>query len=120
MIGEFVILRSRDDGVKCGWLISLLPQPGGLACGVLREARQIHHWQQNNENYTLVELSNDGVIPPATARISAPSENPITMLGICGVYPCTERAAINLSQSRWNAPFKPSPSPLPRKNSTGS
>lgn len=104
-IGEFVILRSQDDGVKCGWLVAITMQPGGLACAVLRDARQIHGWQQNNENYTLLELANNGVIPPATARISAASELPVTMFGVCGAIPCTERAIENLTQSRWNQPF---------------
>lgn len=119
MIGEFVIVRSRDQGVMVGVLRSLVPQPGGLACAVLGAAQQLHHWQQNDENFTLVELANHGVKPPATARISEPAELPVTVFGVCGVLQCTEEARTNLSQARWNAPYAPSGSPPRAKKSRG-
>jgi hypothetical protein len=109
MIGEFVILRSRDDGVVCGRLKSLVPQPGGLFAAEVEDARIIHHWQQNNENYTLFELAMHGVRPPATARISE-AVSLHMMGGVCGVTPCTAEAQQNLSQSRWNKPYEPSAS----------
>jgi hypothetical protein len=119
MIGEFVIVRSRDQGVMVGVLQSLVPQPGGLACAVLASAQQLHHWQQNNQNYTLVELANHGVQPPATARISEPAEMPVTVFGVCGVLPCTEDSRANLSQARWNAPYLPSALPPRAKKPRG-
>lgn len=100
MIGDFVIIRSRDQGVVCGYLVSLLPQPGGLACAELREARQLHQWSQENRYYTLFEVANFG---PDEARISDPlAAGLFTIFGVCGVYPCTETARERLTQSRWN------------------
>lgn len=119
MLGEFVILRSRDQGVVCGYLKSFTPQPGGLACCEIEEARQIHGWSSGGAN-TLFEMSLYGIKPPATARISEPMAKVFTILGVCGVYPCEMEAKINLEQSRWNAAFASSASPRRVKKATGS
>ena len=109
LIGKFVILRSRENGVVCGYLISLVPQPGGLFAAEVEECRILHHWQQNNENFTIFEVSIHGVRAPATARISeAVYYHQIG--GVCGVTPCTEKAIKNLRQSRWNKPYENSTS----------
>ena len=101
MDDQFVIVRSRDQGVVCGYLVALNPQPGGLAAAELREARQLHQWTQENKYYTLFEVANEG---PDEARISAPIEGGnFTVFGVCGVYPCTERAIVRLTEARWNA-----------------
>ena len=97
LLGRFVICRSRDQGVVCGYLKILLPGPDGLAMAELTEARQIHGWQGGVN--TLFEAANQGF---GVARISEPLENDFTMFGVCGVMPCTRKAEENLKQSRWN------------------
>ena len=97
MIGKFVIVRSRDQGVVCGVLVAVAGRQVHL-----RDARQIHGW--NSGALTLFEAANDGL---GEARISKPVEE-ILMLEACGVIPCTEKAERNLRQSRWNAPYSSS------------
>jgi hypothetical protein len=101
MIGEYVIVRSRDQGVVCGVLKVLTPQPGGLACAELTEASQIHNWQGDTNTLFEAALRGFGV-----ARISEPVAR-VMVFGVCGVLPCTPEAEANLRQPRWNeAPTK--------------
>ena len=104
LLGKFVICRSRDQGVVCGYLRSLVPQPGGLACAELDECRQIHGWGLGSAN-TLFEAAIHGFL--TEARISQPLDG-FVIFGVCGVYPCSEQAIANLSQSRWNEQYTPS------------
>lgn len=96
MIGEYVIVRTRDQGVVCGVLRVLTPQPGGLACAELTEASQIHGWNEGVN--TLFEASLHGF---GSARISEPVGR-VMVFGVCGVLPCTAEAAENLREHRWN------------------
>lgn len=96
MIGEYVIVRSRDQGVVCGTLLTLTPQPGGLACAELADASQIHGWRGGVN--TLFEASLRGL---GDARISERVAR-VMVFGICGVLPCTIEAKGNLQQVRWN------------------
>lgn len=106
MIGQFVICRSRDQGVVCGYLRILVPTASGLFTAELDEARQIWNWQDGCR--TLFEMANCG---PGVCRISEPlGEGSFIMGGICGVYPCSEQATENLRQSRWDESYKPSAS----------
>ena len=100
-LGRFVMCRSRDQGVVCGYLKALVPQPGGLFAAELTEARQVHWWSGCN---TLFEMSLRG---PTEARISEPVAD-MLMGGVCGVIPCEPEAEENLRQSRWNESFKSS------------
>lgn len=104
MLGEFVIVRSREQGVVCGTLKSLTPQPGGLACAEMTDARQIHGWTDGAN--TLFEMSLRGC---GNARISEPVKI-ATIFGVCGVLVCEPEAIANLSHSRWNEPYEPSAS----------
>lgn len=104
MIGKFVIVRSRDQGVVCGVLRTL----AGRAVE-LDDARQIHSWSDGAN--TLFEMSLRGV---GQARISEPIPE-ILILDVCGVIPCSPEAEENLRQSRWNTPFDASASPRRRK-----
>lgn len=113
MIGRYVILRSRDQGVVCGVLKTLTPQPGGLACAELEDASQIHHWQGGVN--TLFEASLRGF---GVARISEPVAE-FMIFGVCGVFPCTPEAEANLRQHRWNESPKNSASHLRRAKQTG-
>lgn len=114
VIGRFVICRSRDQGVVCGYLKSLLPQPGAMPAAELEEARQIHGW--NGETNTLFEAAIRGFL--GSARISEPLPE-MLMFGVCGVLPCSEEAKLNLSQSRWNEPYNPSDSRPPKTKRPG-
>lgn len=105
MLDRFVIVRTREQGVVCGTLKTLTPQPGGLACAELTDARQIHYWSDGAN--TLFEMCVRGC---GTARISEPVPE-VMVFGVCGVLPCSTEAEVNLSQSRWNAAYDPSRSP---------
>lgn len=94
VIGRYVIVRSRDQGVVCGVLETLTPQPGGLACAVLSEASQVHNWQGGV--LTLFESSIHGF---GIATISERVES-VIVFGVCGVLPCTPKAESNLRESR--------------------
>lgn len=96
MIGQFVIVRSRDQGVVCG----VLRAYAGRAVE-LDNARQIHSWSDGAN--TLFEMSLEGC---GRARISKPVAE-ITILDACGIIPCTPVAEENLRQSRWDAAYKP-------------
>lgn len=109
MINDFCIFRSRDQGVVCGYMVSMTGQSA-----VIREARQIHGWQRSAN--TLFEASNVGL---GVARISEPGELDFLMLGICGVYRCTPKAKANLSQSRWNKDFDSSASDRGQRKKKG-
>ena len=98
MIGEYVIVRSREMGVVCGVLLTLTPQPGGLAAAELGEASQVHGWADGAN--TLFEASLHGL---GNARISEQVQR-VMVFGVCGVLPCTEEAEANLRQHRWNEP----------------
>lgn len=98
MIGEFVIVRSRDQGVMVGELIAV----SGTAVE-LNKPRQLYGWQDGAN--TLCEVSVNGV---GFASISEPSAGRVLILNACGVYQCTKKAKANLSQSRWNQPYDPS------------
>lgn len=97
MIGQFVIVRSRDQGVVCGVLRVEVD-----AVVELSDARQIHSWADGAR--TLFEMSLYGC---GTARISEPVER-IRVREWCGIIPCTPEAEANLRQSRWNKPAKSS------------
>jgi hypothetical protein len=98
MLGKFVIVRSRDQGVVCGILESLA-LGGAQAVATLRDARQIHGWADGAN--TLFEASLAGL---GNARISEPVDE-IIIIGVCGVLPCTAEAEKNLRQSRWNTSY---------------
>jgi hypothetical protein len=102
-LGEFVIVRSRDQGVVCGVLDTLV---GRVA--VLTDARQIHSWSDGAN--TLFEMSLRGC---GTARISEPVKR-VMVHEVCGVLQCEPEAEMNLRQSRWGESYKPSGSP-PRR-----
>ena len=106
MLGKFVIVRSRDQGVVCGVLRAI----AGRAVE-LDDARQIHSWSDGAN--TLFEMSLSGC---GQARISEPIPE-ILILDVCGVIPCSPKAERNLRQSRWDKSFDASVSSrAPRKS----
>jgi hypothetical protein len=109
MIGEFVILRSRDQGVMCGYVRSFAGRTYEI-----EEARQIHGWSDGAN--TLCEMAVSGC---GLARISEPTVRPVIVHDVCGVYLCTPDAEENLRQSRWNEPYRPSLSAQPARRRPG-
>jgi len=99
VIGRFVIVRSRDQGVVCGTL-----RAAAGTCVELTDARQVHWWGDGAN--TLFEMSLRGC---GQARISEPVAE-ILILNACGVIPCEPAAVENLTQSRWNESYKASAS----------
>jgi hypothetical protein len=92
MLGEFVLVRTRDAGVQCGTLQTLIDTVCTLA-----DARRIWRWRGAN---TVHELSLRGAAEEWT-RISEPV--PVIYLSqVIEVIPCSEEARKNLSRSRWS------------------
>lgn len=92
MIGQFCIIRSRDDGVACGVVSACTGSTVEL-----EGSRRIHRWNKAN---TLHELSQHGCSEEFT-RISEVMTTPHYVFGVCGVYVCTLKARANLERSRW-------------------
>ena len=78
-----VIIRSRDSGVHWGILKSRTGAEVELA-----DARRIWSW---SGAATLSELATAGVTRPADCKFSV-RVPAITIIGVCEVIPCTERA----------------------------
>ena len=94
MIGNFVLVRTVNAGVHCGYLKEV-SQVGQSV--MLTDARRVWRWSGAN---TLHELSLRGADMEYT-RISEPVEE-ICILDAIELIPCTESARNNLSQSRWS------------------
>ena len=92
LIGEFVLVRTRDAGVHCGYLRSLVD----TVC-VLEESRRVWRWRGAN---SLNELSQNGASLEWT-RISEPV--PLIYLPqSIEVIPCSPKSTENLRCSRWS------------------
>ena len=92
MIGEFVVVRTRDAGVHCGTLAACAGTAVELA-----DARRVWRWRGAN---TLNELALHGAAEGWT-RISEPVPR-ILLTEAIEVIPCTATATANLSRSRWD------------------
>lgn len=88
---KFVVVRTRNAGVHCGYLVS----KKGVEL-VLSDARRIWRWRGAN---TLHEIANDGCAMDHT-RISQPISE-ISLPEHIECLTCTKKAADNLKQSRW-------------------
>ena len=85
--GDYVIVRSRDQGVMCGYLKAIDGRQVTIT-----QARQI--WSWSTKALALPDLALHGV--RGTARMSAPAPE-VIFLEACGVLRCTEAAAKSLS-----------------------
>ena len=89
---EFVLARSVEAGVHCGWL-----ENSDNGTVTLSESRCVWRWYGAN---TLNELALNGA--DKSSRISEPvSKN--TIYKVVQVVPCTEKARKNLQDSRWGS-----------------
>lgn len=86
---DYVIVRSREQGVMCGYCESI----DGRTV-TLHQARQI--WRYDSR-FVLPDVAEFGMRDPDKAKMSAPMSQPAVMLEACGVLTCTEGAAKQLS-----------------------
>lgn len=87
-IGKYCIIRSREQGVMAGYVEAI----GGINGRTvkLREARQIFRW---SSKFVLIELASFGPRNIVEQKYSAPSMEPVLMVEVCGVIPCSIEAA---------------------------
>lgn len=80
--GEYVLVRSRDQGVMCGEYVTHTGREV-----TLRFARQVWSWTENR--LTLVDVS----VVPGSVRLSRPSHGEVVMLEACGIITPTPEVA---------------------------
>ena len=83
---DYVIVRSRDQGVMCGHLVAIEGRQV-----TIRESRQLWRWESGS--LCLPDIARYGLRGPA--RLSAASPE-TTILEACGVLRCTTAAAASL------------------------
>ena len=93
LIGQDVILRSRDSGVWAGQLVSLVATPAGFVAELI--ARRVWSWKGAAE---LSDLATNGV---TEARM--PAVIGVTVLGACEILPLSAKARQSLDdQPVWS------------------
>ena len=85
---EYCIVRSREQGVMCGYVESI----EGRAVK-LHQARQI--WKYDS-TFVLADIAEHGMRNPDVSMLSVAMSQPMYMLEVCGVYTCTKKAAEQL------------------------
>lgn len=84
----YAIIRSRDQGVVCGFVdLSLLNEGRKVE---VRQARQIWRW---DSDFVLQELAEKGPRKPEQMQMSCAMSNVLIMLEACSVLVCTTLAA---------------------------
>ena len=86
-IGKKVIIRAKDAGVFYGTLTRKEGTEVDLA-----NCRRIWYW---DGAATLSQLATEGVSKPKNCKFSVVVES-ITILNICEIIPCTEKAQNNI------------------------
>ena len=85
---EYAIVRSRDQGVMCGYVERI----DGRAV-TLRKARQI--WRYDS-SFVLPDIAEHGMRDPSKAQLSVAMSRQCVMLEACGVLYCTAAAGAQL------------------------
>lgn len=85
---KYAIVRSRDQGVMCGFV----QQIEGRRVTLLR-ARQMWRW---SSRFVLTDAAEHGVTEKWENRFSCEASQPTEMLEACGVLYCTEEAMLSL------------------------
>ena len=85
---EYCIVRSRDQGVMCGYVESIMGRTVKL-----HQARQI--WRYDS-TFVLPDIAEHGMRNPDKAQLSVAMSQPCFMLEACGVLTCTDKAAEQL------------------------
>lgn len=96
MIGEFVLIRTRNSGVHFG-ILRRFEIVGEIATAELEGARRLWHWKGAR---TLNEVSVTGI-----GRGSKVSErvDRIIVLGVIEVLFPTQESRANLEAAKWDA-----------------
>lgn len=84
----YVIVRSRDQGVMCGYLDGY----NGRAVHLIN-ARQI--WRYDSD-FVLSDMAEKGARNPDKCQFSVEMSQPMIMLEACGILYCTKIAAESL------------------------
>lgn len=87
---KYAIVRSRDQGVVCGFIKSIV----GRQVTVL-EARQIYKYDCA---FVLPDLAEKGIRNPENNKFSCAMSKPLKMLEACGVLYCSSKAAKDLME----------------------
>jgi len=85
---DYCIVRSREQGVMCGYVESI---QGRMV--KLHQARQI--WKYDS-TFVLVDIAEHGMRDPNKAKLSIALSQPLIMLEACAVMVCTSMAAEQL------------------------
>lgn len=85
---DYAIIRSRDQGVMCGYVESINGRTVKL-----HQARQIYRY---DSTFVLPDIAEHGMRDPSKAMLSVAMSEPMYMLEACGVLTCTKMAAEQL------------------------
>jgi hypothetical protein len=85
---DYAIVRSRNQGVMCGYVESIDGQTV-----VLRQARQI--WKYDS-TFVLPDIAEHGMRNPDNAMLSVAMSQKCVMTEACGVMYCTKKAGEQL------------------------
>ena len=95
---KYAIVRSRDQGVMCGFVQS-------IECRrvTLLHARQMWRW---SSRFVLPDIAEFGLTQKFDRKFSAEMSQPVDMLEACGVLYCTEVAMQSLRTEPSQEPGK--------------
>ena len=90
----YCIFRGHECGVHAGYLEKDNMFGSHNAFKVMN-ARRLWRW---DSKFTLTELANSGVRKTENCKFSEPSVNPVVLLDVYEVLPCTEAAAESIEK----------------------
>tara|TARA_R110002020_G_scaffold38779_7_gene116113 strand:+ start:2225 stop:2602 length:378 start_codon:yes stop_codon:yes gene_type:complete len=85
---DYAIVRSREQGVMCGYVESIKGRTV-----TLRQARQV--WRYDS-TFLLPDIAEKGVRDASGCQFSTAMSQPMVMLEACGVITCTKTGADSL------------------------
>ncbi len=84
----YCIVRSRDQGVICGYVDKPTEITGRAV--TVHSARQIWAW---DSSFVLMDLAENGPRDASKMKMSTALSVPFRMLEACGIYPCADGGA---------------------------
>lgn len=82
---DYCIIRSRQQGVVCGYVESINGQTV-----LINKARQMWRW---DSTFLLQDMANNGPRNVGNCKFSEETKHPMYMLEACGVITCSQEAA---------------------------